>query len=150
MHASHCVTQNTKKFNLKSWDLIKLIMFTIIDIKWNCLFFKTECMTRKNSMTTRIVWCHCFNLRQGISNFTYHCFCISNVNINPVQQANHSLELCEHSLTCRLPVRDTTSCWNFTDWERFHRASQKRNSQWLASCLLATYKATVRFKSTLK
>ena len=152
-------------------------------------FFKTEYMTRKNLMTTIIVWCHCFNLCQesevtqscptlcspmdcslpgfsvhgifqarvlerivisftnlcqGISNFTYHCFCISNVNINLVQQENHILELCEHSLTCGLAVQDTNSCWNFTDWEMFHHASQKRNSQWLASCPLATYKATVR------
>ena len=63
----------------KGWDLIKLIMSTIMGIKWKWLFFfKTECMTRKNSMTTRMVWCHCFNLCQGSSNFTYHCFCTSN------------------------------------------------------------------------
>ena len=145
----------------KGWNLIRLIIFTIIDIKWNRLFFfffKTECKTRKNSVTTRIVWCQCFNLCQesevtqscptlcspmdcslpgfsvhgifqarvleriaitlanlcqGISNFTYHCFCISNVNINSVQQENHILELCEHSLTCGLAVQDMKSCWNF-------------------------------------
>lgn len=39
MHASHRVLKILKRKASKGWDLIKLIMFTIIDIKWNWLFF---------------------------------------------------------------------------------------------------------------
>ena len=60
------------------------------------------------------------------------------------------LEFCEHSLTRGLPVQDTRSCRNATDREIFHRASQKRNSQWLASCLLATYTATEKIQEHSK
>ena len=135
----------------KGWDLIKLIMSTIMGIKWKWLFFFLRLSAWRGRTQWLLEWFDATVLICAKAAAILPTTASAPVmRQQPGAPGKSHLEFCEHSLTRGLPVQDTRSCWNATDREIFHHASQKRNSQWLASCLLATYTATEKIQEHSK